>query len=177
MKEKEQEKIVLGGGCFWCLEAVFEIVPGIEEVTVGYSGGKSINPTYQEVCQGKSAHAEVIEIKFSPQKISLEEILELFWLMHDPTTLNQQGADKGTQYRSVIFADNLEQLKVCEQSKSTLEKKKYYSQPVLTEIRLLDHFYQAEEEHQNYYQKNPNQPYCQLVIQPKISKLLSLIKK
>ena len=166
--EKGSEAI-LGGGCFWCTEAVFEKINGVTEVVSGYAGGKSENPTYKEICTGKSGHAEVIRIIFDPTKISFAKILDIFGLCHDPTTLNRQGADVGTQYRSTIMYLSDEQKKIAEDWKRKLSNK--FADPVVTEIVKAPIFYQAEEYHQDYYRKNPNQGYCSYVIRPKLKKL------
>ena len=166
----EKESIaILGGGCFWCTEAVFEKINGVTEVVSGYAGGKSENPTYKEICTGKSGHAEVIRIIFDPAKISFAKILDIFGLCHDPTTLNRQGADVGTQYRSTIMYLSNEQKKIAEEWKKKLSNK--FSDPVVTEIVKAPIFYQAEDYHQDYYRKNPNQGYCSYVIRPKLKKL------
>lgn len=166
--EKGTEAI-LGGGCFWCTEAVFEKINGVTEVVSGYAGGKSENPTYEEICTGKSGHAEVIRIIFDPAKISFAKILDIFGLCHDPTTLNRQGADVGTQYRSTIMYLSDEQKKIAEDWKKKLSNK--FADPVVTEIVKAPIFYRAEEYHQDYYRKNPNQGYCSYVIRPKLKKL------
>ena len=166
--EKGTEAI-LGGGCFWCTEAVFEKINGVTEVVSGYAGGKSENPTYKEICTGKSGHAEVIRIIFDPAKISFAKILDIFGLCHDPTTLNRQGADVGTQYRSTIMYLSDEQKKIAEDWKKKLSNK--FADPVVTEIVKAPIFYRAEEYHQDYYRKNPNQGYCSYVIRPKLKKL------
>ena len=166
-----KELATLGGGCFWCIEAVFESIDGITAVTSGYAGGKTENPTYKEVCSGKTGHAEVVQIEYDPEKISYEEILDIFWKAHDPTTLNRQGADTGSQYRSIILFHNEKQKEVAEKSKKKLENSGYYSDPIVTEIRPLSVFYPAEEYHQDYYAKNPYAGYCSIVIRPKLQKL------
>ncbi len=164
------EAITLGAGCFWCTEAIFQQVPGVVSVTSGYSGGKTPNPTYNEVCTGDTGHAEVSRIVYDPQKTSLEKILAVFWEAHDPTSLNRQGADSGTQYRSAIFYYSDEQRQIAEKSK--VEAAKEFSRPVVTEITRAGEFYSAEDYHQNYYQLNKNiNPYCSLVIAPKLKKL------
>jgi peptide-methionine (S)-S-oxide reductase len=167
---EELKVATLGSGCFWCTEAFFLKLNGVESVVSGYSGGKVKNPTYREVCTGLTGHAEVIQVKFNPQIISYEEILEVFWNTHDPTTLNKQGADEGTQYRSAIFFHSEEQKKVAEQYKSQLDKSGVYKNRIVTEITPFTVFYPAEDYHQNYYALNPNQGYCQYVIRPKIEK-------
>jgi len=169
MKE-ELEIATLGSGCFWCTEAFFLSVKGIESVVSGYSGGKVKNPTYREVCSGLTGHAEVIQVKFDPKIISFSEVLEIFWNTHDPTTLNRQGADEGTQYRSVVFYHNEAQKKTAEDYKKQLDKSGVYKNPIVTEISPFTIFYPAEDYHQNYYALNPNQGYCQFVIRPKIEK-------
>lgn len=176
VKEKSKTELAtLGGGCFWCMEAVFQQLPGVISVTSGYAGGFTRNPTYKEVCSGNTGHAEVIQIEFDPQKISYEEILEIFWKVHDPTTLNRQGADIGTQYRSIILYHNENQKKIAEESKAKVSK--YFPRPIVTEIVPLETFYKAEEYHQNYYRKNPDYGYCQIVIKPKLEKLKSILNK
>jgi peptide-methionine (S)-S-oxide reductase len=165
-----------GAGCFWCVEAIFQQVKGVQKVISGYSGGKIPNPTYQEVCSGTTGHAEVVQIIYNPNEVSYEELLEIFWQTHDPTTLNQQGADIGTQYRSVIFYHNLQQKQLAEYYKNQLNAKKVFSKPVVTEITAFEKFYPAENYHQNYYNQNAQQPYCQLVIAPKLEKFKKVFK-
>ena len=160
---------LLGGGCFWCTEAVFEKLDGVVEVISGYAGGDLINPTYQDICTGKTGHAEVIKIKYLPQKISFSKILSIFGDAHDPTTLNRQGADVGTQYRSTIMYYNSEQQELAQSWKENLSKK--LEDPVVTEIVPVPKFYPAEDYHQDYYSKNPDQGYCSFVIRPKLKKL------
>lgn len=167
---EELQVATLGSGCFWCTEAFFLKLKGVESVVSGYSGGKVKNPTYREVTTGLTGHAEVIQVKFNPQIISYEEILEVFWNTHDPTTLNKQGADEGTQYRSAVFFHSEEQKKIAEQYKSQLDKAGVYKNRIVTEITPFTVFYPAEDYHQNYYALNPNQGYCQYVIRPKIEK-------
>ena len=167
---KEIEVATLGSGCFWCTEAFFLRVKGIESVVSGYSGGKVKNPTYREVCSGLTGHAEVIQVKFDPALISYSEVLEIFWNTHDPTTLNKQGADEGTQYRSVVFYHSESQKQTAEDYKKQLDKSGAYKNPIVTEISPFTIFYPAEDYHQNYYALNPNQGYCQYVIRPKIEK-------
>ena len=163
------ELATFGAGCFWCVEAVFERFPGVQSVVAGYAGGTKANPTYQEVCTGKTGHAEVAQITFDPAKISYERLLEVFWEAHDPTTLNRQGADAGTQYRSVIFYHDERQKLAVEKSKK--EAQKAFEDPIVTEIQPLTNFYQAENYHQDYFNNNPNAPYCVFVIKPKLKKL------
>jgi peptide-methionine (S)-S-oxide reductase len=167
---KEYETAVLGAGCFWCVEAVFQSLKGVEKVEAGYSGGTSKNPTYEEVCTGTTGHAEVARITFDPEVISFEQILEVFWHTHDPTTLNRQGADIGTQYRSAIFYVNDDQKRIAEESKKKTEASGLWDAPIVTEITPLTEFYVAEDYHQNYYTNNPNKPYCSAVIAPKLKK-------
>ena len=171
------ETIILGGGCFWCIEAIYKRVEGVISVKSGYAGGELQIPTYEEVCSGNSGHAEVIFIEFDNEKIELEEILDIFWQVHDPTTLNQQGNDFGTQYRSVIFYIEEYQKSIIENSLHKLNNSAQYNNPIVTEIRLLDIFYPAEDYHQDYYKNNSTQPYCSFVIHPKIKKFEKMIKK
>jgi peptide-methionine (S)-S-oxide reductase len=159
-----------GAGCFWCTEAVFLNVKGVSKVVSGYSGGKVKNPSYREVCTGETGHAEVTQITFDPAVISYEDLLEVFWNTHDPTTLNRQGADVGTQYRSVVYYHSEEQKKVAEAYKKQLDASHVYKDPIVTEISPLKDFYAAEDYHQNYYALNANQGYCQYVIRPKVEK-------
>ncbi len=163
------ELATLGAGCFWCVEAVFERLDGVKSVTSGYAGGKSANPTYDEVCTGASGHAEVAQIEFDPKKLTFEKLLETFWEAHDPTTLNRQGADTGTQYRSVIFYHSEAQKIAAEKSKKAAQPA--FPSPIVTEISALPKFYKAENYHQDYFRNNPNGRYCQLVIRPKLEKL------
>jgi peptide-methionine (S)-S-oxide reductase len=170
MEDKNLEKATFGSGCFWCTEAVFLDVKGVEKVESGYSGGKIKNPSYREVCTGLTGHAEVTQITYNPKLVSYEDLLEIFWNTHDPTTLNKQGADEGTQYRSVVFYHNENQKKIAEQYKKQLENSKVFKAPIVTEISPLTTFYKAEDYHQNYYELNPTQGYCQYVIRPKVEK-------
>lgn len=158
----------LAGGCFWCTEAIFRRLTGVISVTPGYSGGKDPNPTYSQVCSGKTGHAESIQIEYDPNLISYVKILDVFWHTHDPTTLNQQGADKGTQYRSAIFYHNEMQKAAAEQSKAQLALSGEFDDPIVTEITPFTHFYTAEEHHKNYFDKNSEAPYCKFVIAPKL---------
>jgi peptide-methionine (S)-S-oxide reductase len=167
---KSYETATLGGGCFWCLEAIFNELRGVEKVTSGYSGGSVQNPTYSEVCSGTTGHAEVVQIKFDPQIISFKELLQVFFTIHNPTTLNRQGADVGTQYRSVIFYHTLEQKAVAQEVISELEKAKVWDEPIVTVLTPFEAFYPAEEYHEEYYNRNPEQPYCRIVIEPKVVK-------
>ncbi|MFX0052891.1 MAG: peptide-methionine (S)-S-oxide reductase MsrA [Candidatus Hermodarchaeota archaeon] len=173
-QEEDKEVATLGGGCFWCLEAIFNDVQGIEKVESGYSGGNKINPSYEEVCTGTTGHAEVVQIEFKPKIINFQEILEIFFSIHDPTQLNRQGNDIGPQYRSVIFYHSSVQKKVAERIILNLEEGKTWKNPIVTELTAFETFYRAEEYHQEYYRKNPNQPYCNLVISPKIFKFRKL---
>ncbi|MBK9639396.1 MAG: peptide-methionine (S)-S-oxide reductase MsrA [Bacteroidetes bacterium] len=166
----ELDTAVFGAGCFWCVEAIFQQLDGVEKVASGYSGGARENPTYDQVCSGATGHAEVIQVTYDPAKISFVELLEVFWGVHDPTTLNRQGADVGTQYRSVIFYTNDNQKKWAEEYKAKLNASGAFPQPVVTEISPLKSFYVAENYHQNYFNENGNQPYCSLVIRPKLDK-------
>lgn len=164
------ETIILGAGCFWCTEAVFQQIPGVLSVMPGYIGGKTKNPTYEQICGGDTGHAEVAQIVFDPKKTSLAKILEVFWHAHDPTTLNRQGADEGTQYRSAIFYGDDAQRKVAEDSRTQAQKD--FSRPIVTEITRAGEFYAAENYHQDYYRLNKDKnPYCQVVIAPKLRKL------
>lgn len=162
--------ITLGAGCFWCTEAVFQEVNGVEKVVSGYSGGKIKNPSYREVCTGTTGHAEVTQITYDPAVVSYETLLQIFWNTHDPTTLNRQGADVGSQYRSVVFYNTEEERIIAEDYKKQLDKSGVFKSSVVTEISPLLNFYPAEEDHQNYYALNPHQGYCQYVIRPKIEK-------
>ncbi len=164
------ETITLGGGCFWCVEAIYQDVKGVEQVVSGYAGGTIDNPTYQQVCAGVTGHAEVIRVTFDPAIISLEEILFIFWRVHDPTTLNRQGADVGPQYRSIILCYNDEQQTIAQQSLQEADTSTLYGSPIVTEIAPMGTFYPAEAYHQSYYNNNPNQPYCRAVIDPKVRK-------
>jgi peptide-methionine (S)-S-oxide reductase len=171
------EVATFGSGCFWCTEAIFLNVDGVAKVESGYTGGKIKNPTYKEVCSGLTGHAEAIRLWFDPKEVSYEELLEIFWQTHDPTTLNRQGADAGTQYRSVIFYHNDEQKKAAEFYKQKLEDAKAFDGPIVTEISPASSFYVAEDYHQNYYALNSNAPYCTYVIQPKLEKFKKVFKE
>jgi peptide-methionine (S)-S-oxide reductase len=170
------QKATLGSGCFWCTEAIFERLNGVKSVVSGYSGGKVENPTYEEVCTGTTGHAEVTQITYDPKVISFDELLEVFWKTHDPTTLNRQGNDVGTQYRSVIFYHNEEQKKLAEKYKEELNKSGAWDKPIVTEISPFTKFYPAEDYHQEYYENNPNQGYCAFVIAPKVEKFEKVFK-
>ncbi len=158
-----------GGGCFWCVEAVFERFDGVRDVVSGYAAGKTQNPTYKQICEGTTGHAEVVQIEFDPAKITYEHLLEIFWETHDPTTLNRQGADEGTQYRSIIICHDKGQQEVA--TKSKLAAAKNFRGSIVTEIVPVTKFWSAEENHQDYFRRNPNAPYCALVISPKLQKL------
>ncbi len=168
--KKQIETATLGGGCFWCLEAVYQRVKGVQKVVSGYAGGQVENPTYEQVCSDTTGHAEVVQITFAPEIISYEDILNIFWQIHDPTQLNRQGNDVGTQYRSVIFYHNEDQKRKAMVSKRDLEQTAIFKKPIVTEIAPLTKFYPAEQYHQNYFNRNSNQMYCQLVIAPKLKK-------
>lgn len=166
----------VGGGCFWCTEAQYQLLDGVQSVTSGYSGGHIKNPAYREVCTGRTGHAEVVQVVYDTTKLSYAEILEAFFTSHDPTQLNRQGNDVGTQYRSVIFYHNEEQRKIAEEIKQQLNKSGAYSDPVVTEISPFTAFYKAEEDHQNYFNENGEQPYCQFVVAPKVEKFKKVFK-
>lgn len=159
-----------GAGCFWCVEAVFQDLKGVESVTSGYAGGTTKNPTYADVCTGTTGHAEVAQIVYDPKQITFDELLEVFWKTHDPTTLNRQGADAGTQYRSVVFYHNEQQKQLTEKYKKEIDASGAYNKPIVTEVSPLTVFYKAEGYHQNYFNQNGNEPYCRFVIQPKVDK-------
>lgn len=167
---KNLDTATLGAGCFWCVEAIFQDLKGVHKVESGYSGGHVKNPTYEEVCTGTTGHAEVTRIIFDPEIISFEQLLEVFWHSHDPTTLNRQGADIGTQYRSVIFYNNEQQKEIAETSKQKTDSSGLWNAPIVTEINPIKEYYEAEDYHQNYYNNNSNQPYCSAVIAPKLQK-------
>jgi len=182
MIQSEQDNVQLetatfGGGCFWCTEAVFQRVKGVQSVVSGYSGGKISNPTYHEVTSGMTGHAEVVQLRFDPDVISYIELLEIFFKTHDPTTLNRQGADVGTQYRSVIFYHNAQQKELAEKVMEALDREKIWNDPIVTEITESQAFYKAEDYHQNYFKNNPNQAYCQFVIVPKLNKMEKLFQE
>ena len=167
----KSEIATLGGGCFWCVEAVFQRIEGVISVKPGYAGGNVKNPTYKQICTGSTGHAEVAKIEFDPSKITYSQILNVFWQSHDPTTLNRQGNDVGTQYRSVIFFHNESQEEIAKKSKIDADKSGYWDNEIVTEVTLLNNYYDAEDYHDNYYNNNPNQPYCLFVIKPKLDKL------
>lgn len=164
------ETAVLGGGCFWCLEAVFEQVQGVESVISGYSGGRQANPSYAEVCDGDTGHAEVVEIKFDPREISFPDLLKIFFAIHDPTTLNRQGNDVGTQYRSVIFSQSPEQEREAKELIAELNQQQTWGVPIVTQVVPAQPFYPADEYHQHYFRKHPEQAYCAVVVSPKVTK-------
>ena len=169
--DMNEENAVLGGGCFWCLEAIFQGQPGIKSVTSGYAGGKTLHPSYEEVCSGQTGHAEVVKITFDPAIVSYEKILDLFWDAHDPTTINRQGADRGTQYRSIIVAENATQRQIAETSLAAAQSR--FPNPIVTQIIDRVEFYPAEAYHQDFYERNSAHPYCRAVIVPKLQKLQS----
>ncbi|HXF86300.1 MAG TPA: peptide-methionine (S)-S-oxide reductase MsrA [Anaerolineales bacterium] len=171
----------LAGGCFWCLEAVFDEVKGVHSVESGYTGGHVANPTYRDVCTGMTGHAEAVQIRFDPNIVSYRDLLHVFFAIHDPTTLNRQGADVGTQYRSAIFYHDEEQKRIAEELIGELNAQKIWDKPIVTEVTKFDRFYVAEDYHQEYFVRNPYQPYCQAVIAPKVAKFrkhfLEMLKK
>jgi peptide-methionine (S)-S-oxide reductase len=164
------EQITLGGGCFWCVEAVFDELKGVTNVVSGYSGGTVVNPSYRQICTGTTGHAEVIQVTYDPALATTRQVLEVFFTVHDPTTLNRQGADVGTQYRSVIFYHTPEQKAVAEQLIAELNAAKIWKSPIVTELSPFKAFYPAEDYHQEYYKQNGSQPYCRIVIEPKVTK-------
>jgi peptide-methionine (S)-S-oxide reductase len=168
--QNSYEVVTLAGGCFWCLEAVYDELKGVLDVVSGYSGGQVINPSYKAVCTGETGHAEVVQVTFDPQVISYRELLELFFTIHDPTSLNRQGADVGTQYRSAIFYHSPEQKAIAEQIIREMEKENIWGKPIITELTPFSIFFPAEEYHQEYFKRNPYQGYCMAVISPKVSK-------
>jgi peptide-methionine (S)-S-oxide reductase len=168
---------VIGGGCFWCTEAQYLLLPGVIKVESGYAGGNTINPTYEDICTGNTNHAEVVRVTYNPQKLSYDELLSAFWLAHDPTTLNKQGADEGTQYRSIILYQTETEKDKAVQYIQKLNTEKVYANAVVTEVKKLDTFYLAEAYHQNYYNNNKSKSYCMFVIQPKIEKFNKIFNK
>ncbi len=164
------EEIVLGGGCFWCVEAVYRLMKGVEAVEPGYAGGHVPHPSYEQVCSGRTGHAEVIRIRFDPREVSLRELLRVFFTVHDPTTKDRQGADVGPQYRSIILYRDPEQRAAAEEVKHEVEAEGIWEAPIVTEIAPLDAFHPAEEAHREYFERNPRQPYCSVVIAPKVAK-------
>jgi len=171
------DTLTLGGGCFWCLEAIFQQTKGVISVKSGYAGGKIPNPSYEEVCGGQTGHAEVIQLVFDRKKITLSELLEIFFSMHDPTTLNRQVADEGEQYRSIILYRNSDQKKICDLIMREINAEKIFDNPVVTQVVPYSHFYPAEDYHQNYYNRNKNKGYCRMVIVPKLEKYEKLFQK
>ena len=165
------EMATLAGGCFWCIEAVFEQIPGVTKVTSGYTGGRVVNPTYHQVCDGDTGHAEAVQVEFDPSKVGFAQILDVFWDAHDPTQKNRQGNDVGDQYRSAIFYHSEDQKRIAEESIKHLAESGHYKRPAVTEVSPAGVFYPAEDYHQEYYSNNRNQPYCQMVIRPKLKKL------
>lgn len=176
MTNQKTDTAILGAGCFWCVEAVFQQLDGVLKVTSGYSGGHVANPTYEQVCSKKTGHVEVCQIVYDPLKITFGQLLEVFWKTHDPTTPDQQGNDRGPQYRSVIFYQNEEQKRLSEEYKAELNKSGVWSNPVITSIEPLKNYYEAEDYHQNYFNANPDQLYCRYVIQPKLEKFEKVFK-
>ncbi len=164
------EVATLGGGCFWCVEPVFDSLQGVEDVVSGYSGGQLPNPTYEQVCSGRTGHAEVIQVTFDPRAVSFKEILEVYFTVHDPTTLNRQGADVGTQYRSAIFYHSPEQLDTAKEVIADFTEQRVWNDPIVTEVTPFEAFYPAEDYHQEYFVQNPWQPYCRAVVAPKVTK-------
>ncbi len=176
MIAKNLEKATLGGGCFWCTEAVYLQLKGVTDVKPGYSGGHVKNPAYHEVCNGTTGHAEVVQVTFDPEQVSFSEILEVFFKTHDPTTLNRQGNDVGTQYRSAVFYHSDEQKEIAEKIIIQFENEKVYDDPIVTEVTAFDTFYPAEDYHINYFARNKNQPYCQFTVAPKVEKFEKIFK-
>lgn len=170
LSSQNLQKATFGAGCFWCVETVFQELKGVQKVTSGYEGGHTKNPTYKEICTGTTGHAEVIQVEFDANVVSYKKLLEVFWSVHDPTTLNRQGNDRGTQYRSVVFYHSEDQKIQAEHYKSELDKSGAFDNPIVTEITASSTFYPAETYHQNYYNDNKSQPYCQFVITPKVEK-------
>lgn len=164
------EVATLAGGCFWCLEAVYDQLKGVTDVVSGYTGGNIENPSYQQVCTGMTGHAEVVQVKYNPDIVAFQDLLNIFFTIHDPTTLNRQGADVGTQYRSAIFYHNDEQKQIAEETIARLETEGVWDDPIVTEVTELGTFYPAEDYHQEYYERNPTQGYCRVVIAPKVAK-------
>jgi peptide-methionine (S)-S-oxide reductase len=175
-KESKFETITLAGGCYWCVEAVYENLNGVKSAVSGFAGGKNANPSYEDVSTGRTGYAEVVQITYDKNTTNLDEIFKVFFTVHDPTTLNRQGADVGTQYRSAIFYKNQEQKMAAQKIINALTKAKIYDSPIVTTLEPLTKFYKAEDYHQNYYANNKNQPYCQMVIQPKMEKFEKLFK-
>lgn len=175
-KQENYQTVTLGAGCFWCVEAIFERLEGVVSATSGYSGGNVKNPTYKEVCTGRTGHAEVVQVVFDPEVLPFAKLLEIFFMTHDPTTLNRQGADVGTQYRSAIFYHNEEQKRIAEEIKVLLGKEKIWNDPIVTEISAFKNFFVAEDYHQEYFANNPNEGYCRMVVAPKVAKFEKLFR-
>ncbi len=169
-EEKSSEQATLGGGCFWCLEAVYKELRGVERAVSGYTGGPMPDPTYEQVCSGTTGHAEVVQLTYDPARVSFRELLEVFFTIHDPTTLNRQGADVGTQYRSAVFYHTPEQKEEAERVITEMTVNNVWPSPIVTEVAPLEKFYPAEDYHQDYFERNPSQPYCRAVVAPKVSK-------
>ena len=170
MNDGSREVATLAGGCFWCLEAVYEQLIGVESIVSGYTGGQIVNPSYEQVCSGRTGHAEAVQVTFDPQAVSYKDVLGVFFAIHDPTTLNRQGADVGPQYRSAIYFHDEEQKAAAEEMIAELEASKTWGRPIVTEVTALPEYYPAEDYHQEYYRRNAGQPYCQIVISPKVAK-------
>jgi len=170
----QRETVTLAGGCFWCLEAAFQDLKGVERVQSGYAGGRVANPSYEQVCTGTTGHAEVVQITFDPQVVSFDDLLHVFFTIHDPTTLNRQGVDVGTQYRSAIFYHTADQKAAAERVMAELQSEHVWDDPIVTELKPLEAFYPAEEYHRDYYRRNPTQGYCSAVIAPKVAKVRKL---
>ena len=170
MNDGSREVATLAGGCFWCLEAVYEQLIGVESIVSGYTGGHIVNPSYEQVCSGRTGHAEAVQVTFDPQAVSYKDVLGVFFAIHDPTTLNRQGADVGPQYRSAIYFHDEEQKAAAEEMIAELEASKTWGRPIVTEVTALPEYYPAEDYHQEYYRRNAGQPYCQIVISPKVAK-------
>lgn len=176
LNNSKMDTVTFGAGCFWCVEAIFSDLKGVDKVISGYSGGTIKNPSYKEVCTGRTGHAEVCQVIYDPEIISFKELLEVFWQTHDPTTLNRQGADVGTQYRSAIFYHTPEQKEIAEEYKKVLNEEKVFENPIVTEITAFTNFYPAEDYHQDYFELNGEQPYCRAVIRPKVEKFKKVFK-
>jgi len=175
-ENKNLETVTFGAGCFWCVEAIFQELKGVDKVISGYMGGETKNPSYKEICTGETGHAEVCQITFDPSVISFDDLLEVFWQTHNPTTLNRQGADKGTQYRSAVFYHTKQQMKLAQSYKEKLAESGAWDDPIVTEITEFSKFYPAENYHQDYFNNNNNQPYCNFVIKPKMEKFKKVFK-
>jgi len=176
-QKQKKETATFGAGCFWCVEAIFERVKGVSQVESGYSGGQVINPSYKQVCSGETGHAEVVHMEFNPDIISFAALLEIFFKTHDPTTLNRQGADVGTQYRSVVFFHNEEQKETTSALIAKLDQEGIWNDPIVTTLEAFTEFYNAEQYHQEYFENNPNQGYCRMVIQPKVEKFENFFRE